>query len=117
MVVAFAIGVVGGIIVTRVSGIAFAIITLAVGVVISVIVAQLEFVGGGRGLSAVPFPRIAGKELLGSNESIYLFALIVSLLSYLVLHAVTASPYGRLLQAIRDNRTRAQFIGVDVQRY
>ncbi len=67
-----------GFVATRTSGLAFAIITLAEGVVLYTIILHLNFLGGGIGLFGVPLPKIAGFGVLGSERSLYLFALALT---------------------------------------
>lgn len=106
-----------GMVATRVGGLAFAIITLAEGVVLYTLILHLGFLGGGIGLFGVPLPQIAGLNLLGSERSLYLFALVLAGVSYLVLRSLVASPVGGFWRAIRDDRVRAQSIGIEVRRY
>jgi branched-chain amino acid transport system permease protein len=106
-----------GTVATRAGGLAFAIITLAEGVVLYTLIINLGFVGGGVGLFGVPLPTIAGLSLLGSQRSLYFFALALALVSYLALRALVASPAGGFWQAIRDDRMRAHSIGIEVRRY
>jgi ABC-type branched-subunit amino acid transport system permease subunit len=106
-----------GIVATRAGGLAFAIITLAQGVVLYTLIINMGFVGGGIGLFGVPLPKIAGLHLLGSERSLYFFALVLALVSYLVARWLVASPVGGFWQAIRDDRVRAQSIGIEVRRY
>ena len=102
---------------TRTGGLAFAIVTLAEGVVVYTVILQLGFLGGGIGLFGVPLPPIAGLHLLGSQESLYLFALALAALSYLAARALVRSPLGSFCQAIRDDPLRASSIGIEVRRY
>jgi branched-chain amino acid transport system permease protein len=106
-----------GIVATRVGGLAFAIITLAQGVVLYTVILHLGFLGGGVGMFGVPIPRVAGLNLLGSEQSLYFFALVLAFGSYLGLRWLAASPVGGFWRAIRDDRVRAQSIGIEVQRY
>jgi branched-chain amino acid transport system permease protein len=106
-----------GIVATRAGGLAFAIITLAEGVVLYTLILHLGFLGGGIGLFGVPLPRIAGISLLGSEQSLYFFALVLAAISYLFLRSLVASPVGGFWRAIRDDRVRAQSIGIELQRY
>lgn len=106
-----------GIVATRAGGLAFAIITLAEGVVLYTVILHLGFLGGGIGLFGVPLPRIAGFSLLGSERSLYFFALALAVVSYLLLRSLVASPVGGFWRAIRDDRVRAQSIGIELQRY
>ena len=106
-----------GIVATRAGGLAFAIITLAEGVVLYTLIINMGFAGGGIGLFGVPLPAIAGLHLLGSERSLYFFALVLALVSYLVARWLVASPVGGFWQAIRDDRVRAQSIGIELRRY
>jgi branched-chain amino acid transport system permease protein len=106
-----------GIVATRAGGLAFAIITLAEGVILYTLILHMGFLGGGVGLFGVPLPKVAGLSLLGSEQSLYLFALALAVLSYLVLRSLTASPVGGFWRAIRDDRVRAQSIGIELRRY
>ena len=106
-----------GIVATRAGGLAFAIVTLAEGVVLYTVILHLGFLGGGIGMFGVPLPRIAGLSLLGSEQSLYFFALALAGLSYLALRLLTGSPVGGFWRAIRDDRVRAQSIGIELWRY
>ncbi|MGO9955103.1 MAG: branched-chain amino acid ABC transporter permease [Solirubrobacteraceae bacterium] len=106
-----------GFVATRTSGLAFAIVTLAEGVIVYTVILHLGFLGGGIGLFGVPLPRIAGLTLLGSERSLYFFALALAILGYLVSRGVIRSPVGGFIAAIRDDRVRARSIGIEVQRY
>jgi branched-chain amino acid transport system permease protein len=106
-----------GAVATRTGGLAFAIVTLAEGVVVYTIILQLGFLGGGIGLFGVPLPKIAGLDLLSSQQSLYLFALALAALSYLAARALMRSPLGSFCQAIRDDSLRASSIGIEVRRY
>jgi branched-chain amino acid transport system permease protein len=106
-----------GLVATRAGGLAFAIITLAEGVVLYTLILHLGFLGGGIGLFGVPVPRIAGLNLLGSERNLYFFALALACVSYLVLKSLVGSPIGGFWRAIRDDRVRAQSIGIELQRY
>jgi branched-chain amino acid transport system permease protein len=72
----------------------------------------------------VPTPSLLGTAIPGRTDKIdflahryyfyvlFLFAAGVGLM-WLIVH----SPFGKALQAIRDNETRAEFVGVQVWRY
>ena len=51
---------------------------------------------------------------LQSNEALYAFCLAVFALTVLLLWRLVHSPYGRVLAAIRQNETRARFVGYNV---
>jgi len=47
----------------------------------------------------------------------YYYVLVLFAISTIILWVITHSPFGKALQAIRDNETRAQFVGISVRRY
>jgi branched-chain amino acid transport system permease protein len=106
-----------GAVATITGGLAFAIITLAEGVVLYTIINHLGIFGAGVGLFGLPLPKVAGQGLLSSERSLYLLAFVLAALSYLVVRGLIASPAGRFCQAVRDDETRARSIGVEVQRH
>jgi branched-chain amino acid transport system permease protein len=72
-------------------------------------------VNGSNGLSLVPKPLSKGLNLSPYGTTYqWVFAAIViaiALLSYVVVHRITSSPYGRVLRAIRDNERAAAAVG------
>jgi branched-chain amino acid transport system permease protein len=111
-----------GIVCVRLSGWVFAMVTLAFGQVIyTVIYKWREVTGGDDGLYGIPVPNLSvfpgvGIDLKASFNHYY-FILCVVAASVLLLRMIVKSPFGNTIQAIRDNPTRAQFIGLDVWRY
>ena len=106
----------------RVKAIFFAMITLAVATAFQTLVSQLHaFTGGEDGLSFrnpewlspsfEPFEaEILGVLLDGKILSYWLIFVVVALL-FLMLLRIVNSPFGRVLQAIRENDFRAEAIG------
>jgi len=47
----------------------------------------------------------------------YYYVLVVFVVATAVMWVVVHSPFGKALQAIRDNETRAEFVGVQVRQY
>ena len=47
----------------------------------------------------------------------YYYVLVLFLIAVAVMWVIVHSPFGKALQAIRDNETRASFVGVPVRRY
>lgn len=110
----------------RVRAIFFAMITLAVASAMAVLVSQLfELTGGEDGLTyQIPrelTPAFRIGELFGVtiNGRIlnYYFVFFCCLALFLVLLRVVNSPFGRVLQAIRENDFRAEAIGYRVVAY
>ena len=106
----------------RVRAIFFAMITLAVASAFQTLASQLsEFTGGEDGLSFKvpewlrPSFTLSDEPLLGANldgKFITYYLLFFSvLILFLVLLRIVNSPFGRVLQAIRENEFRADAIG------
>lgn len=72
--------------------------------------------GGDDGLQGVPRPSIGPLNL---TSEIYLYYLILFfvILSMIVCFRVINSPFGKTLQAIRENKDRAMSIGYDINKF
>ncbi len=105
----------------RTGGLAFALLTIAFGMMFYTVVWKLEITGGSDGLMGVPLPdlEIMGLELgnLGDPRTMYLFSLAVLIVCYIIAYRLVHSPFGAVLQAIRENEERARFIGYNIHRY
>ncbi len=119
-----------GFLCVRTSRIFFAILTLAFSMVVYSLVidgALFEMFGGvgralyylGEGSMYVPRLTILGMTIAADEFIPVLYNVIVAglLASLLLLWRISCSPFGLALKAIRDNETRAAFIGVPVRRY
>ncbi len=118
MVLAFFIGLFS----LRVKAIFFAMVTLAVASAFTLLISQLyQFTGGEDGLTyAIPrelspaFKLVKGKVFgvhINGKLLLYYGILFVSLGLFLFMLRVVNSPFGRVLQAIRENEFRAEAIG------
>lgn len=106
-----------GLVVTRLSGIAFAILTLCVcQVLFQVSVVWRSVTGGLDGLIGVPLPKVFGRTI-APGEEFYLLTAAALILCYLLLRRLVESPFGKTLLAIRANEERAAAIGIDVARH
>lgn len=105
----------------RVRTLYFAMITLAVAAAFQILCSQLsELTGGDDGINfSVPdilLPQtdfgwtFLGVDLTGSHFAYYALLIAVTFL-FLILMRVVNSPFGRVLQAIRDNDFRAEALG------
>ena len=76
-----------------------------------------EFFGGEGGISA---NRTAGKALLGitfgPQIQVYYLIAIYAFVCTVAMYAFTRTPLGRMLNAVRDNPERVEFIGYSTQR-
>ncbi len=123
-----------GLLSLRVKAIFFAMVTLAAASVMLVLASQLsEYTGGEDGITyQVPrlfspafklFEDADGKVLrlfdvpLNGRVAAYYFVFLTSLVLFLFMLRVVASPLGSVLKAIRENEMRAEAIGYRVVAY
>ena len=113
-----------GFVCVRYTRIFFSILALALSQVLWSLAFKLFWVTGGTDGLRVPTPVLLGgimgapddKVTFLSHQYYYytlgVFAICIGLL-WLIVH----SPFGKALQAIRDNEVRAEFVGIRVRRY
>ena len=106
-----------GAICVRLKEIYFSFITLAFQMFIhSVILTWVSLTGGDQGLmGGIPRPAFFGIDL-NDGRMLYAFCVLVFILCLVIMRQVWQSPFGYTLRMIRDNPTRANFLGVDVAR-
>jgi branched-chain amino acid transport system permease protein len=105
---------------TRLRDIYFAITTLVFSQIFYVIIfTWTDVTGGENGLyfSQPPFTIPGIFSIRFSTVSLHWFVLAVVALSYLALRRITQSPFGMVLQSIRENEPRTRAIGYHVERY
>jgi len=106
----------------RTGGFAFALLTIAFGMMYYTIVWKARNItGGDDGMIGIPRPKIAiGDWVLGSMGNpltIYFFTLFVVLVCFLLTRQIIRSPFGAVLESIRENEERASFIGINVRKF
>lgn len=101
----------------RRQGIYFAMITLALAQLLYFVFVQAPFTGGEDGLHGVPRGHLFGLIDLENNVAMYYFVLAVFLGGYLLVQRIVNSPYGQVLNAIKQNEPRAVSLGYNVDRY
>lgn len=117
-IAAMLVAVVLGWVTTKKAGTTFAMITLGVGELVWAMSLMFpEFFGGEGGVSG---NRIAGAKPFGISfgpqiELYYLIAIYTFVCTGLMF-AFTRTPLGRMLNAVRDNPERVEFVGYDTQR-
>ena len=105
---------------TRLRDIYFAITTLIFSQIFYVIIfTWTEVTGGENGLSFTrPQFGIPGVWTTPfTSTTLHWFVLAFVTASYLILRRITQSPFGMVLQSIRENEARTRAIGYPVQRY
>jgi branched-chain amino acid transport system permease protein len=111
-----------GMLIVRLRGIYFAMVTIAFGQVFYFIAFRWNSVtGGDDGLSGwqrVPIDLgFAKVDILGNDRAFYYFVLIFFAVAVAIMAALLRSPFGRTLLAIRENERRARFLGIPVDRH
>ncbi len=107
-----------GYVTTRKSGTTFAMITLGVGELVFAMSLMIpEFFGGEGGVSG---NRVTGKAFLGITYGppiqVYYLIAVYTFLAVAAMFAFTRTPLGRMLNAVRDNPERVEFVGYNTQR-
>jgi branched-chain amino acid transport system permease protein len=110
-------------------GLYFALVTLAFGQLLYSIPRGITELGGTDGLNALissggvleRYPTFGGIYLNGTepfhNSLLFAITIVISLVLLLVMFRIVRSPFGRALDAIGQERTRARFLGLPVKRY
>ena len=107
-----------GYVTTRKSGTTFAMITLGLSeLVFAMSLMVPEFFGGEGGVSG---NRVMGKPVLGISfgpaTQVYYLIAAYCFICTAAMYALTRTPLGRMLNAVRDNPERVEFIGYNPQR-
>jgi branched-chain amino acid transport system permease protein len=105
---------------TRLRDIYFAITTLIFSQIFYVIIFTWTEVTGGENGLTFSRPALAIPGLFSvpfTTDTLHWFVLAVVTLSYLVLRRITQSPFGMVLQSIRENEARTRAIGYPIERY
>jgi branched-chain amino acid transport system permease protein len=102
---------------TKKSGTTFAMITLGVGELVwSMSLMLPEFFGGEGGISG---NRVVGKPVFGISFGpqiqLYYLIAIYCFICTAAMYAITRTPLGRMLNAVRDNPERVEFVGYNTQ--
>jgi branched-chain amino acid transport system permease protein len=112
-----------GVICVRYTRIFFAILTMALSQVVWSLAFKFFWVTGGTDGLRIPTPMILNGLLTVPKNKIaflsntyYYYVLIVFIIFVALMWLIVHSPFGQALQAIRDNETRAAFLGVRVRR-
>lgn len=107
-----------GYVTTRKSGTTFAMITLGLGELVFALSLMIpEFFGGEGGVSG---NRVTGSARLGitfgPQIQVYYLIAAYTFVAVGAMFAFTRTPLGRMLNAVRDNPERVEFVGYDTQK-
>jgi branched-chain amino acid transport system permease protein len=113
-----------GYVCVRYTRIFFSILTLALSQVLWSLAFKFFWVTGGTDGLRVPTPKLLGvvsgeheDKILFLSHGYYHYVLVVFILCVALMWLIVHSPFGKALQAIRDNETRARFVGIQIRRY
>jgi branched-chain amino acid transport system permease protein len=107
-----------GYVTTKKAGTTFAMITLGIGELVFAMSLMIpEFFGGEGGVNA---NRVIGKPFMGISFGppiqVYYLIAVYTFIAVAAMFAFTRTPLGRILNAVRDNPERVEFIGYNTQK-
>ncbi|WP_295527174.1 branched-chain amino acid ABC transporter permease [uncultured Pseudacidovorax sp.] len=106
-----------GFVTTKKSGTTFAMITLGIGELVAAM--SLMFPGFFGGEGGITTDRVYGKFLMwnfGPQIQVYYLIAGYCFICTALMFAFTGTPLGRMLNAVRDNPERVEFVGYNTQR-
>jgi branched-chain amino acid transport system permease protein len=114
-----------GYICVRHTRIFFGILTLALSQVVYSLALKLFWITGGTDGLRVARPSLLAGMLTFTGggafqrfiEAYYYYVLVVFAICVVLMWVIVHSPFGKALQAIRDNETRAAFLGLRIRRF
>ena len=112
-----ALGWVTGLLAIRRQGIYFAMITLALAQMVFFFSLQAPFTHGEDGIQAVPRGHLFGLIDLSQTFAMYGFVLVIFLAGFALIYRIVHSPFGQVLQAIRENEPRTISLGYDADKF
>jgi len=108
----------------RYTKIFFGILTMALSQVLWSLAFKFYHVTGGSDGLRVPTPTLLGTHIAAGEDKMtylahryYYYVLVIFTVCTALMWVIVHSPFGKALQAIRDNETRAEFVGVQVRHY
>jgi len=111
-------GSVGAVALRRAEGVYFAILTLSFAELLHLLLVNTGFLGKNDGLSGLARPviELAGLQLdLRVGDSFYYFIVAACVMLIGLLRWILATPFGRALQAVKQDPDRAEFLGIPVR--
>ena len=123
LLVSFIMSAIFGLLCVRHTRIFFAILALALSMLVYALVFKFYHITGGSDGLYVKIPSMFGITFEGIRRPqflsgvYYYFLLGIFIVSFIIMKGIVNSPFGKALQAIRDNELRAESIGIRVRRY
>jgi branched-chain amino acid transport system permease protein len=82
-------------------------------IVYAVLLNWISLTRGPLGLAGIPKPKVLGISF-SDNFSFLILIVIIALISYLIIKRITISPFGKVLEAMRDNELVVRVLGKNV---
>jgi len=112
-----------GFICVRHTRVFFAILALAVSMVLYCVLVKFYNITGGTDGIHIDLPIMFGKSFEGMKRfeflsgTYYYLLIVIFAACTIIMLGIVNSPFGKALQCIRDNEVRAEMIGIRVRRY
>ncbi|MBN2032517.1 MAG: branched-chain amino acid ABC transporter permease [Deltaproteobacteria bacterium] len=123
LLISFLISAIFGFVCVRHTKIFFAILALALSMLLYALLFKFYHLTGGSDGLYVKIPMLFGHTFANMRRPQFLsgfyhyFLVGMFFAAYIVMKCIVNSPFGKALQAIRDNEVRAELIGIRVRRY
>jgi branched-chain amino acid transport system permease protein len=123
ILVSAAVSALFGFVCVRHTRIFFSILTLALGMLLFAVLEKAYHITGGSDGIRIPIPTFFGYDFEGMRRFQFLtgpyYYILLGIFSAatLLMLAIVNSPFGKALQATRDNEVRAEMIGIRVRRF
>lgn len=111
-------GLVGVVALRRSEGVYFAILTLAFAELVHILISNTALLGRNDGLAGLQRPRlgIGGWQVdLAAGDNFYYFIVAVCAVLIVFIRWMIDTPFGRALQAVKQDPERAEFLGIPVR--
>jgi branched-chain amino acid transport system permease protein len=111
---------VGAVALRRSEGVYFAILTLAFAELVHLLIANTAAMGRNDGLAGLQRPALGLGDWridLAAGDNFYFFIVAVCALLILLIRWIVDTPFGRALQAVKQDPERAEFLGIPVRKH
>lgn len=107
-----------GYIATRVREVYFILITLALGQMVYAFAwTQRQWTGGDDGITGISRPFLGIPLSLENPNYFYLFIFIIFIICFILMKKIVNSPFGLVIQGIRENEARMRALGYNIWLY
>jgi branched-chain amino acid transport system permease protein len=113
---ALVLGAIISLLLRKMNGVAFGMVTLALGQMAFIYVEQNSWLGGDNGISGIGLGEIFGIQLQ-SAQSQLIFVWVIVVIGVTLLALLASSRWGLLTRAARDSSSRANAVGLSTFRY